>query len=300
MELFKLKFTLRREFVELKDLFLIFNNMVLNDKISSTDIEVRNYTENSNQNNYLYLGLHRCKKNFASIEINRDIESISEETSTNLDKFSDLKESYPFFSVAKDNKTITITISDTNELKEIEVSTTDDIFGTHTECLLSLDFYLRKPFDELTSLVSIANRMLKKRASSFITLQPTSDNKKTYLNINILYQDIRRPSLSITVGLIVNSVPNTYQFELAKYNFACSQLTHVSPVFISCNDTSDSQHGPIIKISVFKPTDSDDTDEIEKQFKLLDSISPIWDTLMSLTKKSYLSFLKITKKTETL
>lgn len=278
MELFKFKFTLRNEFVELKNLFLIFNNMVLNGKISDTDIEVRNYMENSRQDNYLYLGLHRCKKNFASIEINRDLDEISTKTSDNLLKFSDFKRSntnyVPIFSVAKDNKTVTIVIFDIYPSEKIETYS-DNIMSIHTDRLLSLDFYLRKPFSELSALLSIANNMLAMEASSFITLRPSVDSNKTYLNINFLYEDISRPSLSITVGLIGNSVPNQYQFELAKYNFACSQIPNVSPVFISCNDTSDSKHGPIIRISVFKSTNSDITSEIEKQFKLLDSISPI-------------------------
>ncbi len=280
MELFKFKFTLRNEFVELKNLFLIFNNMVLNGKISDNDIEVRNYMKNNRQDNYLYLGLHRCKKNFASIEINRDLDEISTETSDTLLKFSDFKRSnthyVPIFSVAKDNKTVTIVIFDIYPSEKIETYfSIDNIMSIHTDRLLSLDFYLRKPFSELPALLSIANNMLAMKTSSFITLRPSVDSNKTYLNINFLYEDISRPSLSITVGLLGNSVPNQYQFELAKYNFACSQIPNVSPVFISCNDTSDSKHGPIIRISVFKSTNSDIISEIEKQFKLLDSISPI-------------------------
>lgn len=279
MELLKLEFTLRNEFVELKDLFMLFNNMVLNDKIITTNIEVKDYTEKDQTRYYLYIGLHRCKASFASIEINRDIESISAESAVNLTRFDDLKKSekhyIPVFSVAEDNKTVTITIFDVYVPKEIEAYTNDDILNTHTDRLLSLDFFLRKPFEELPLLISIANKMFAKKASSFITLRPTSNNGKTYLNINILYENIRRPSLSITVGLIGNSVPNQYQFELAKFNFACSKIPNLSPVFISCDDTNDSHHGPIVRINVFASTNSNVTKEIEKQFKILNSISPI-------------------------
>lgn len=278
MELFKFEFILRNEFVELKDLFLIFNNMVLTNKISNTDIEVRNYVEKGQIYYYLYVGLHRCKTSFASIRINRNIETISEKTNIDLIKFSNFKKSnknyFTVFSVAEDNKTVTITIFDIYIPKKIETYTNDNIFDIHTDCLLSLEFYLRKPFKEVTSLISIANRMFAKKASSFITLRPTSDNKKTYLNINILYEDIKSPSLSITVGLIRNSVPAEYQFELAKFNFACSKIPNTSPVFISCNNV-DSKHGPMVNIDIFASTNSDMTKEIEKQFKLLDSISPI-------------------------
>lgn len=275
-----LTFKLRNEFVELKDLFLIFNNMLLTNKVSSTDIEVKKYWERDSLCFYLYIGLHCCKTSFASIEISRDIDPVSTKTSDNLYRLSKLKRSYanyvPFFSVAEDNKTVTIVIFDIYSPEKKETYTNiDDIMNTHTNRLLSLDFYLRKPFTELPALFSIANRMLAMEASSFITLRPSVDSKKTYLNINFLYEDISRPSLSITVGLIGNSVPNQYQFELAKYNFACSQIPNVSPVFISCNDTHDSKHGPMIRISVFKSTNSDVTNEIEKQFKLLDTISPM-------------------------
>lgn len=276
MEL-KLEFTLRNEFVELKDLFLIFNNMVLKNEINSTDIKVKNYTKKNQTHYYLYIGLHRCKKNFASIEINRDIEIISAESALNITKFSDLKKSkvhyVPVFSIAEDNKTVTIVIYDTYAPKEIEIiNNYDDILNIQSQHLLSLSFYLRKPFNKLSKLLAISNKM--NSSSCFISLKPSIDGRNTYLNINFLFETLIRPSLSLTIGLIKNSIPSQYQFEIAKFNFVCLQ-SQTTPRFITCIETNDSKHGPIVKIDLFESMDSSVNEEIIRQFKLIDTISPL-------------------------
>ena len=280
MIILNLEFELRKNFDELKDLFQILNNMVSTEEINSVDIEVKDYIENNKTCYYLYIGIHRCKLSFASIEIRRDLANApSKELSTNLLRYSELKRSNtsntPVFEI-DDNK-VTIKVFDTYAADMMSVTNLsfDEIMSPHEPRLLSLEFYLRKPFIELPEFIAIANKMYQKNASSFITLKPSIDNKKTYLNINWFYEDLYRPSLCLTVGLLGNSVPSQYQFELAKFNFACSKVPNLVSVFINCNDANDSNHGPVIRINVFESTVPKVQKEIEKQFRLLDSISPI-------------------------
>ena len=283
MKILELQFRLRNPFVELSDLFQAFNNMVYAGQISQTKIEINNCTEDGNTIYYLCIDLYRGKDSFSSLSIKRDLQDEpSAELSTQLKQFYKLqkeeKKYFPFFHVDKTGTIITISIY-SKFSSDFVLSTPDDYINeslnsSNTE-ILYLSFWARKPFESLSGLLGAVNKMYKNNVSSFIYIKSSCDEKAAYLNMLFLFENKSRPSFSITIGLVGNSIPPKYQIDLAKFNFACSQIPNYCPVFLNCLVTSDTNCGPAIQIHVYESTNSETREKIDNQFKLLDSIAPL-------------------------
>ena len=284
MKLFDLHFELRDQYKELPDLLRVFNKMVFTGQIYKSVIKVFNYHEHDDEViNYISIDMHRCKPSIASIGIRRDLRgSLSEPLQENLKILSEMQDKnasyFPFFETDDAGNTLTISIYNSIP-KDIILSDSESLFDNipmHSPKIeiLNLNFYLRKDFPELQSLFVISNRMLQRQASSFITIKSSTDRKALYLNLNILFQDKLRPSLFFTVGLVKNSFPREYQIELAKFNFACSKIPNSCLVTLNCIKIPDFKHGPLVQIKLFESERPEVKEEIDYQFKLLNSISP--------------------------
>lgn len=282
MKILELQFRLRNPFLELSDLFQAFNNMVYTGQISRTNLKINSCVEDGKTIYYLCIDLYRCKSSFSSLGIKRDLlDEPSAELSAQLKQFYKIqkeeKEYFPLFHVDKTGNFITISIYNKFS-SDFVLSTPDDFIdetlnSSNTE-ILYLRFLARKPFESLPDLFGAVNKMYKNNVSSFIYIKSSCDGK-SYLNMIFLFENKSRPSFFITIGLVGNSIPPKYQIELAKFNFACSQIPNYCPVFLNCLVTSDSNCGPDIQIHVYESSNSETREKIDNQFKLLDSIAPL-------------------------
>lgn len=269
MKIYTLNFTLLREFEELKDLFDLFNQMV----VKEAHLKISVKTENDI--NFIQIYLYRCLKT-PSIGIKRDLQFLPSEETLNYLKQIDFEKVYLQFHI-KDSKFITVDVFDSvyEYISEKEnLSNFSLLDYTDLEELFSLSFSVRKPFPELSNLVYIMNKMLTNGCYSFIALEDRylgsgSNSGKKNLHLNFFTNNMARPSLFVNVNLYGKFSDRN----ISKYNILCSQPENPIKIYFEIS-SSDKQHGPIIKAHIFLQKSSKAYNKIIDQCKLLDLIAP--------------------------
>lgn len=268
MKLYTLNFTLLREFEELKDLFDLFNQMV----VKEAHLKISVKTENDIS--FIQIYLYRCLRT-PSIGIKRDLEFLPSKEILNHLKLIDFEKVYLQFHI-KDAKYITVDVFDSvyEYIPEEKPSTLSMLDTTNMEELFSLNFSVRKPFPELSDIVYIINKMLTNGCYSFIALEDRylesgSNSGKKNLHLNFFTNNMARPSLFVNVNLYGRFSDRN----ISKYNILCSQPENPIKIYFEIS-SSDEQHGPIIKAHIFLQRSSKFYDKIIDQCKLIDLIAP--------------------------
>lgn len=273
MKLFELKFTLRNPFNELKHLFAIFNNMIINGNTCKVHLENDPIVNEDTLSNYLHIEIFRCKTTFPSIEINRllnpEIE-ISREILYNIHKLNNMKNIYPYFSL--DDNLTDITISVFNEIYEPVLIPALEIV-THKEDndIFSLGFSLRRSFQELPDLISVSNQMFENGYNMYVSIeQSKKDLTASYLSFKVMFKTTWRPSLCINAGYssYVN-IKDKYRQAFSKWNYICSQYPKVCPIWFSILQVGTNQHGPLLQMHLSKPFKEDSLKKIEDKLNLI-------------------------------
>lgn len=268
MKLFELRFTLRHSFNELNHLFAIFNNMIVNGNTCKIHIE-----DDQNKNKYLHIEIYRCKKAFASIEINRLLNKqveISQELLNDIEKFNNMKNVYPYFCLDESFSEITVAVLD-EKYEPISIPEIEVISHEEKNDFMSLGFLLRKSFQELPDLISAANQMFENGYNMYIAVeQSPKDLTCSYLSFKIMFKTTWHPSLCINAGYSSKfNIKNKFRPDFSKWNYICSQDIKICPIWFSILETGSKQRGPLLQIHLSKPDNEEALKKIEDQCKLI-------------------------------
>lgn len=266
----KLQLELRDNFEELTSICFLFNQMVLEGNQPRVTIET-DIDKNGNATSYVCIYMYRCKKQYASVGIMRALSEGNKKESFN--EFNSLtNDGYLFFYTDESSKILYIEKHSEKytllkkEVEYVPINTFKDF--------LCLDFYLRKPFSQLPNFLNIANQLLCKNAGIYAGIKTQCNMTSRYLNINLMFENINRPSIFLNVGLLSTSFIGNNYLALSKINYITTKLPNMAPCYFSCFLPKNSQHGPIVQLHVGKMSNFMVWKEIEKQCKLLDSIFP--------------------------
>ena len=271
MKVNELKFELRSEYPELQEEFFIFNKMVLDGNTAKVSI-VEETVSTDVYEYFLCISIYRCKKNMPSCGTKRAIIRASFPIFEQDNIIS--KDLYPCFNVDSSGKEITISLYNTlyeNPLFDLPLKSA--IIDNFSD-FLSLKFYSRKQFPELSQLLNIANKMLHRGASTYLSIRNTGKSHGKFLNIKIMFENLDFPSFFINIGLLVDLIYDNILLETSKANFITCKIPSVAPVFIECESKFDDLHGSIIRVHIGRSENEKEQSKIEKQCDILNSIFP--------------------------
>lgn len=247
----KFIFEMRTEFKELKAIFPLVNNMLLNGCTCEVKINLPNQKEYNKFNNICYLEICLFKRTsaFSALTIRRNLVT-SESLDWNISsELQDIKENeHIFFEVDDTYKLIFVYISeDLPEKDLLTLPEIDELFkessidtksrkenlkSSNFTLLYNLDFFLKKEFPELVYLFQVFNLMIYENAYHFVqmktrNLQGSADVFD--LKLKLYYESQNRPSISITARL--SELPSKQPLSI--YNFLT--LTYAKHMLFNLN-----------------------------------------------------------------
>lgn len=247
----KFVFEMRTEFKELKAIFPLVNNMLLNGCTCEVKINLPSPNEYNKFNITCYLEICVFKGNstFSDLTIRRNLVA-SEKLDWNISaELQDIKKNeHIFFEVDDTYKSILIYISeDIPEKNLLSLAEIDELFkkssintksrkenlnSNNFTLLYNLDFFFKKDFPELVYLFQVFNLMIYENAYHFVqmktrNLQGSADVFD--LKLKLYYESQNRPSISITSRL--SELPNKQPLSI--YNFLT--LTYAKHMLFNLN-----------------------------------------------------------------
>lgn len=247
----KFIFEMRTEFKELKAIFPLVNNMLLNGCTCEVKINLPNQKEYNKFNNicYLEICLFEGTSAFSALTIRRNLVT-SESLDWNISsELQDIKENeHIFFEVNDTYKLIFVYISeDIPEKDLLSLAEIDQLFqessidtksrkenlnSNNFTLLYNLDLFLKKDFSELVYLFQVFNLMIYENAYHFVqmktrNLQGSADVFD--LKLKLYYESQNRPSISITARL--SELPSKQPLSI--YNFLT--LTYAKHMLFNLN-----------------------------------------------------------------
>lgn len=247
----KFVFEMRSTFKELKAIFPLVNNMLLNGCTCEVKISSPSQNEYSKFNNiqYLEICIFKGSSTFSALTIRRDLVN-SENLYWNISaELKDIKENeHIFFEVDDNYKSILVYISeDIPEKDLLTLPEIDELYkGTSVDSksrkenlnsnnftlLYNLDFFLKKDFPELVYLFQVFNLMIYENAYHFVQMKTRNLQVSTNvidLKLKLYYESQNRPSISITSRLREDANQQT----ISIYNFLT--LTYAKPMLFNLN-----------------------------------------------------------------
>lgn len=247
----KFIFEMQTEFKELKAIFPLVNNMLLNGCTCNVTLKSPNKNENNKFNNlcYLEISVFKGTSTFSALTIRRNLVT-SEKLDWNISaELQDIKKNeHIFFAVDNAYKSIYIYISeDIAEIDLLSLAEIDQLFpessidtksrrknlnSNNFTLLYNLDFFLKKDFPELVYLFQVFNLMIYENAYHFVQMKTRNlhgTEKVIDLKLKLYYESQNRPSISITSRLRedANNQP------ISIYNFLT--LTYSKPMLFNLN-----------------------------------------------------------------
>lgn len=243
----KFIFEMRTKFKELKAIFPLVNNMILNGCTCDVTLKLPNKTE---YNNACYIKICIFKPNsiFPCLTIRRNLENMSGICWEINSELKDIRENeYIFFELDDTYKNILLYIG--KDVPKKDLLTNSEIYELFNESsvnvnsrkekldsnkftlLYNLDFSLRADFSELVYLFSILNLMIYEDAYHFIQMKSRNlqDTSSADFKLKLYYEAQNRPSISITAKL--KEISSKQQISI--YNFLT--LTYSNPMLFNLN-----------------------------------------------------------------
>ena len=135
--------------------------------------------------------------------------------------------------------------------------------------IFKLDFHLRKPYNEAKILIDAFNQIIEEggRCEICISQIPSESSEGHILQIRMYRCKNSYSATSLGAKIIDNLVKEDF-LKITKFNFAS---IYYCPVSFSLKDSDDKNHGQIISISLFENENIDVQNNINQQFRLIDS-----------------------------
>ena len=209
---------LRNPFPELREIFPVINNMILNGNNFKISIEYQEKAKSSNP--YFKLEVFRCKRTYPSIIISRFIADVPDLTSRIIN--ANLRVgALPFFELDKSNQFISISFLNPNidlEKYKVSLQAKKDLKNDEDDKNLLVNFALtlRKPFSELVFLNSAISSMLYKQYHCTIKLShlPQSMLENNIACFYIYIDSLDLPSLTFQASLVKGSFESSLSISI--------------------------------------------------------------------------------------
>ena len=248
----KFIFEMRTKFKELKAIFPLVNNMLLNGYTCDVTLKSPNKNEYNKSNNtcYIKICIFKGSNPFPSITIRRNLENLDGiHWGISADELKDIKENeHIFFEVDDTYKKILVYVSEKipkpelvslpeiNELFQESSfdanSRKENLNSNEFTLLYNLDFFLQSNFSELVYLFQIFNLMIYKDAYHFVQMKTRNlqgTENVIDFKLKLYYESQNRPSISITSRLR----KDTSKQPISIYNFLT--LTYAKPMLFNLN-----------------------------------------------------------------
>ena len=209
---------LRNPFPELRGIFPVINNMILNGNNFKISIEYQEKAKSSNP--YFKLEVFRCKRTYPSIIISRFIADVPDLTSRIIN--ANLRVgALPFFELDKSNQFISISFLNPNidlEKYKVSLQAKKDLKNDEDDKNLLVNFALtlRKPFSELVFLNSAISSMLEKQYHCTIKLShlPQSMLENNIACFYVYIDSLDLPSLTFQASLVKGSFESSLSISI--------------------------------------------------------------------------------------
>lgn len=209
---------LRNPFPELREIFPVINNMILNGNNFKISIEYQEKAKSSNP--YFKLEVFRCKRTYPSIIISRFIADVPDLTSRIIN--ANLRVgALPFFELDKSNQFISISFLNPNidlEKYKVSLQAKKDLKNDEDDKNLLVNFALtlRKPFSELVFLNSAISSMLEKQYHCTIKLShlPQSMLENNIACFYVYIDSLDLPSLTFQASLVKGSFESSLSISI--------------------------------------------------------------------------------------
>lgn len=275
MQLTNLRFDMKNELRERKELLDIFNMMV-NDGNSSRVI----VKSDENGNKYVEIDISRCRSSLVSVGSVREVRKVLinelDSTDTLLDGVNYVPENKEaFFRIKNDNEIVT-SFFEKDKYPKVEQGykegkeKSDLKFNDY----ISLDFFARKTFKEIYDIIEVANHLFESGAGCYLKLLPVEGSKNYYLNINIMFEKSDMPTLFINFMLLKGTFDDSTKFEMSKCNFMCSN-PGVVPIRLEVIGKYDENHGEQVRLHVGEAYNQEEQKRLNEHIKILDAINPV-------------------------
>ena len=209
---------LRNPFPELREIFPVINNMILNGNNFKISIEYQEKAKSSNP--YFKLEVFRCKRTYPSIIISRFIADVPDLISQIIN--ANLRVgALPFFELNKNNQFISISFLNPNidlEKYKVSLQAKKDLKNDEDDKNLLVNFALtlRKPFSELVFLNSAISSMLYKQYHCTIKLShlPQSMLENNIACFYIYIDSLDLPSLTFQASIVKGSFESSLSISI--------------------------------------------------------------------------------------
>ena len=209
---------LRNPFPELREIFPVINNMILNGNNFKISIEYQEKAKSSNP--YFKLEVFRCKRTYPSIIISRFIADVPDLISQIIN--ANLRVgALPFFELNKNNQFISISFLNPNidlEKYKVSLQAKKDLKNDEDDKNLLVNFALtlRKPFSELVFLNSAISSMLDKQYHCTIKLShlPQSMLENNIACFYVYIDSLDLPSLTFQASLVKGSFESSLSISI--------------------------------------------------------------------------------------
>lgn len=257
---------LRNPFPELREIFPVINNMILNGNNFKISIEYQEKAKSSNP--YFKLEVFRCKRTYPSIIISRFIADVPDLISQIIN--ANLRVgALPFFKLDNSNQFILISFLNPNiQLEKYMVSMPKrkKLMKRKNEGkpLVKFCLTLRKPFSELVFFNSAINSMLAKEYHCTIKLShlPQSMMENNIACFYIYVDSLDLPSLIFQASTVKDSFE--YGLSISKWNWLNFDEHHKLK-YIDIKETSDNR----VKLTFSCYTDKTENFSIQKQLDMI-------------------------------
>lgn len=209
---------LRNPFPELREIFPVINNMILNGNNFKISIEYQEKAKSSNP--YFKLEVFRCKRTYPSIIISRFIADVPDLISQIIN--ANLRVgALPFFELNKNNQFISISFLNPNidlEKYKVSLQAEKDLKNDEDDKNLLVNFALtlRKPFSELVFLNYAISSMLYKQYHCTIKLShlPQSMLENNIACFYIYIDSLDLPSLTFQASIVKGSFESSLSISI--------------------------------------------------------------------------------------
>lgn len=257
---------LRNPFPELREIFPVINNMILNGNNFKISIE---YQEKANSSNpYFKLEVFRCKRTYPSIIIRRFIadtpDLISRIINANLRVGA-----LPFFELDNSNQFISISFLNPNidlEKYKVSLQAKKDLKNDEDDknLLVTFALTLRKPFSELVFLNSAISSMLDKQYHCTIKLShiPQSMLENNIACFYVYIDSLDLPSLTFQASIVKGSFENSLSISIWNWlNFD----EHRKMKYIDIEETDDNR----VELTFSCYTDNTEKFSLQKELDII-------------------------------
>lgn len=257
---------LRNPFPELRGIFPVINNMILNGNNFKISIE---YQEKANSSNpYFKLEVFRCKRTYPSIIISRFIADTPDLTSRII-KANLRVGALPFFELDKSNQFISISFLNPNidlEKYKVSLQAKKDLKNDEDDKNLLVNFALtlRKPFSELVFLNSAISSMLYKQYHCTIKLShlPQSMLENNIACFYVYIDSLDLPSLTFQASIVKGSFESSLSISIWNWlNFD----EHRKMKYIDIVETDDNR----VELTFSCYTDKTENFSLQKQLDII-------------------------------